>query len=376
MSQSLVALRGLPLLAAWLTLGLAMQDAHGAIAQVLEHAAAQQAAYSEAAQTRSELLADLYLAGELGAFLDQLDAFANDSSLNTIARERIVHDAIMLCSQALPQPGIRAYVTTLSDRKPTAYIWLYEGQHKVRMPLFDVGAAARFALRRWDELAASEVAALDLARGTTDYLTLWATDEASRQGILEALNQAETQQLQLQRDAIARALQNDASVDRLALIAATRLADKALFQTLAAFASPSSALRMLADVRTSLAPQDAFEVLRLASTRPAIASAAMLQMGHLASESPSVSSFLLQSLGDRDRGGSAAVALARLQDPAIASELGVILQSTGSLTTRRRAALALKLDNSPAANAELDKFVADPQSSAALKREVATWLAD
>ena len=371
MSQYFSALRRILFFAAWLTPALTPWDAR---AEVLDHAAAQQAAYSAAAQTRSQRLADLHRAGETDAFLDQLEAVAADGALDSIAKERVVHDAIMLCSHALPAPGIRSYVLGLSDRTPTAYIWLYEGQHKVRMPLFDVGAAARFALRRWDELAAGDVAALDLTLGTAEYLTLWA-NEASRPGILDAFEEAETPQLQLQREAVAAALETDPSIDQLASIAAWRLADKALFLELAARARPSVAVHMLADVRTSLAPRDAFEVLRLASMRPALASASVLQMGHLVAEWPTVASFLLQALGDREKGGSAAVALAKLEDPAIAGELGAILQSQGSLTARRRAALALRLDGSPAASAELHEF-ADTGSSEALRVEVSQWLAE
>lgn len=363
------------LLLSALILTLTMRGALGA-PPVLDQATARQASHSKDIETASLQLKDLYRAGEMEAFLDHLEALATDTSLHPVAKERLVHDAAMLCSQAPPTPAVRAYVATLADRTPATYVWLDEGHHQVTVPLFDVGAAARFALRRWDAMAVRDKTILDLARGATDYLAMRPTDEAGRQGMLEAFEQAQTRVLLQQRDAIATALRTDSSLDRIALVVARRLGDKALFLDLAALARPTWAVRMVADIRSNLAPQEAFEVLRAAGARPAISSAALLQMGPLAGESPVVAQYLLQSLGDREKGGSAAVALSRLKDPAIARELGSLLNSADGLVAKRRAVLALKLDGGPAALSELHKFVANPRASATVKQEVEKWLTD
>ena len=74
-------------------------------------------------------------------------------------------------------------------------------------------------------------------------------------------------------------------------------------------------------------------------------------------------------------GDSAAAALARIDDPGVTARLGTRLKDAKDETTRRRVALALRLNGSPAARDTLGRLVESKQGSPQLRKEVAAWLA-
>jgi hypothetical protein len=105
-----------------------------------------------------------------------------------------------------------------------------------------------------------------------------------------------------------------------------------------------------------------------------LASAATLQIGRLARESAQARSHLFEHLTDAEVADSAAAALASLHEPSVASELGRRLKTERREDVRRRLALALQLDGSPAARAELERFVEARSGSAQLRKDVSAWL--
>ena len=84
--------------------------------------------------------------------------------------------------------------------------------------------------------------------------------------------------------------------------------------------------------------------------------------------------FLFDAVTTPNIGPSAAAALAGLHDPAVSAELGRHLAGTRSEESRRLYVLALKLDATPAARAELERFVETHAGSAPLQKELRQWL--
>ena len=84
--------------------------------------------------------------------------------------------------------------------------------------------------------------------------------------------------------------------------------------------------------------------------------------------------FLFHSVSAPDIGPSAAAALAGLQDPTVSPDFGQRLAAAKSEELRRLLVLALRLDASPAAHAELERFAKTVAGSAQLQEEVRQWL--
>ena len=100
----------------------------------------------------------------------------------------------------------------------------------------------------------------------------------------------------------------------------------------------------------------------------------MLEIGKLARNDDAARRFLFDSVSAPDIGPSAAAALAALHDPAVSADLGRRLASVKSEESRRLLVLALRLDASPAARAELERFAKTDAGSAQLQKEVRQWL--
>ena len=100
----------------------------------------------------------------------------------------------------------------------------------------------------------------------------------------------------------------------------------------------------------------------------------MLEIGKLARNDAAARRFLFDSVSAPDIGPSAAAGLAALHDPMVSAELGRRLASAKSEELRRLLVLALRLDASAAARAELERFAITGAGSAQLREEVRQWL--
>ena len=76
---------------------------------------------------------------------------------------------------------------------------------------------------------------------------------------------------------------------------------------------------------------------------------------------------MLESLADPGIAPSAAAALGRLGDPAVSAEIGHRLGAARNDEERRALVLALRLDASPAARAELERFAREGGGSPAFR---------
>ncbi len=201
-----------------------------------------------------------------------------------------------------------------------------------------------------------------------------AASEAGRAGIADAFRAAPTAEIAAQRAAVAATLAQGGHVDALALIVAERLADGDLFAQLVDYADEPEALVALAAVRRVLDATQALETLVRASRRTDIASVAVLEAGRLAATDAAARRFLFEALADPGIAPSAAAALASLRDPGVSAEIGRRLALARADGERRLLVLALSLDGSPAARAELGRFARSGAGSPQLQAKTRRWL--
>ncbi len=320
---------------------------------------------------------------------DALASLRADSELDGLARDRLTVDILLSLASLRADAKTRSLVADLVDEKPRHHIWLLEGHHRSKVPIFDVGAAARFAQKQWLRGETRDQALATMARGETLDLSRWPTPggsesvasirgqragrDAIRDGIRDALLAASQESMLLHRDVAMRALSRDPYAGVFAAVIAERLNDDALFAAVLEYADHQSALALLTGLPDEIDQSRLLPLLQRASQRTDLASAAILQMGRLAKTRPDVQIWLIDQLGDPQTGGSAAAALARLNDPETAMQLGRILNTPAPERTARRALLALRLDGSDAARREIEKFLSAAGTHENLRKEAATW---
>jgi hypothetical protein len=345
-------------------------------ARVVDPASARQAISTPAVATRNAGLAALAAEGRATELAARLELIAHDAMLSDVAQEWLLDRGLHALARIEPSPAAHATVTRLSSRAPTVYTRADPDHGERATPLYDAGATARFVLQTWERQAARATAQRDLATRSTRALARFA-DAASdplRSGIADAFRAAPAAEVAAQRPAVAGALAQGRRVDALALIVAERLADRELFALLVDYADEREALAALSAARRALDPDSAVETLVRASRRADIASAAVLEAGRLAANDERARRFLFDALADPGIAPSAATALAALRDPGVSAEIGRRLSLARADGERRLLVLALSLDGSPAARAELDRFARSGAGSPQLQAKTRRWL--
>jgi hypothetical protein len=358
-------------------LALALAAGAAPAAQVVDPATARSAISTPVAVAQDGELAALAAAGRAGELAARLERIAHDATLPLVAREWLLDRGLHALARGAPTPAARDSIMRLAARGPVVYTRIDPDHGNRATPLYDTGATARFVLRQWDRAAARDAAALEIAAGRTAPVARFADPGASdavRAGIADAYRAAALAALAAQRAAVADALAAGRRVDELGLVVAGRLADAALFERVLGYADPPVALAAIPAATSAFDAGTALALLAQASRRADIASAATLAIGTLAREDAAARGFLLDAVTEPDVGPSAAAALARLGDPAVSAQVGRRLGSADDEAARRRLVLALKLDGSPAARAELERFAKSGAGSAPLRQEVTQWL--
>ena len=362
-----------------LALSLGGPSVHAA--RVVDPASARQAIANPAVMALDSELTSLARSKRATGLAAWLEAIARDPALTDIAREWLLDRGLHAIARITPTSEARAAVARLSARRPTVYTRVDPDHGERATPLYDAGATARFVLRNWDRGAAREAAQVDLATGTTAAVDRYTArgriegDDPVRAGTADAFRAAPLAQLPAQRAAISDSLDRGGHVDELGLILAERLADHDLFVHVFNTADEPVALAAVSSISGSLDAQSALSALVIASRREPIASAAVLEIGKLARNDAAARRFLFDSVSAPGIGPSAAAALAALHDPTISADLGRRLASAKSEELRRLLVLALRLDASPAAHAELERFAKTDAGSTQLQKEVRQWLA-
>lgn len=323
------------------------------------------------------VLADIGAAAKAGSASKLVGIAATIASfdLHPAARERLLRELALALASTAPNAESRDLIDQLARHAPGVRVWLHEGPHRIDVPLFDVAAAARYARRRWAEAAAHHDALIALQAADLTMLERFGTgDEAFRNGVVAALDEMANHRLLAWRDPILDALRNDSRAGRLALPLVLRFADVELAETLLRQGDAALLVHALPRIVAAMPETRQLELLQSALGRPELASAAMFQIGRLAVREERALELLLESIGDPASGGSAAAALASLDDPEVARRLGRKLEGGGSGLAERRALLALRLSGTPAAHESLERFMRSDTASGQLKNEARAWL--
>ena len=348
---------------------------------VVERGAAEKLSNTSRAAERSAELKSAANAGDTQLLISKTRAILDSQSLTPAEQEKLLYDAALALRQVPPDAAAKALVDDLKQVPAGVLIWHGEGNHRVAMPRYEVAAAAASAQSAWQRRTARIEAAskLEAGPGRFDALLTASTTLSAQQlaGIEDAFHTASDADLALWRESLLSGLKDNRKLDGLAAIVASRLADGALFEAVFADASEAVALSSLEAVRMQMPSGEALRLLTLAARRNGLASASLLQMGALARVDASARERLFTALADREHGGSAAAALASLDEVSVVAQLSDLLENSESDTIRRRALLALRLRRDTAAADALARWRQTPARSAegaALKAESAAWL--
>jgi hypothetical protein len=315
------------------------------------------------------------------AVVNELRDVLAAQTLDAVATEWLLDSGLHALRQLPVTPAARALAAELATRAPRVYARVEPEHRRGAAPLYDAGATARYVMREWARGEARVAAAQALDVGSTRTLDTWLAMDGSpraaavRDGLVDAWRAAGTSQLAGQRTAIVAAMRAGRDADRLALELAKRLRDPELYALVVEYSEPRIALAAVHGAARELDPAAALDVLGAAADREPVASAALLAIGKLAGDDGAARQLLFARLSDPVSGESAAAALARIDDPAVPAELGSRLGATSDEPTRRRVALALKLNDSASARAALGHLLDSKQGSPQLRKEVAAWLA-
>jgi hypothetical protein len=351
---------------------IAMPVMAPADAPVLEPGAARAEAHGPAAEALVARVVAATRDGDGAAIAEIATRILADATLAPAARERVLYECAMALAQLDASPAIRSLLDVLAVRPPEVRVWRDDDGQRIAKPLYDVAAAARYAARLQEERRVSTAALESIARGDEAALELYDT-QAGREtpparGVAQAFESAPVEQLRPYRDALMLSAAQSARAE-LAEIVARRLGDAALMQGVLVHAAPVPALAIVKTARATFPPADALDLLAAAAQRDDVASAALLEIGHLASRDTRARDLLFDALGDARRAGSAAAALAAAHDAQIAAYLRAWVLAQTDATLARRGILALRLDASEPARAELSRLAADPQLPAGLRAE-------
>jgi hypothetical protein len=350
--------------------------------EVVNGAAVQKAINQTTVQQATKRLDEFARRKSVGELVAELENLAEKTPSGTIEHEWLLDRGLHALASLQPTPAARAFAARIAQHTPQIFARLDPDHGAHVAPLYDPAATARFVLRNWERAHARNQALAALDAQQSSPLDRFAQNDAPievdaiKSGIADAYRAANIDALAQQRHAIIALLQGGARVDELAAIAAERLQDAELYRLVLNHADGAVALKQVRRVRRVLGEAAALDVLITASDRPEISSATVLEIGRIAQQDVRARDALMNKLDDAATGPSAAAALGGLQEANVVAALGRRLAADTSEPGRTHAALALKLNRSPAARAQLEQFLKSSSGSARLRNEVRAWLAD
>lgn len=353
----------------WAALSLLILSAWPTSGETLDEPAWQRIERSGAVTPyRSRLDAAARAADEAAALATLRDALG-DAKLSVAQREAVLHlGAVRLAS--LPGDPDEPLLRALATRPVTVWVLRDHDGHRVRLPAFDVAAAARVAQRerrverdaaRWAQILGKSS---PLAAGAPAMATLDAT------ALTRAVERADPKRLAERAAWLAAAARQDPALAPAALAAARRLDDTHWLAALAAQAPAPVALGAVTSLAAGIDPAARAAGVSAALARPPIASAAVLALAAPAREDAALLGFLIDLLDDPRHGASAAAALARTGDAAALARVAAELAIEADPQRAARLALALSLSHDPAAHDALRDYAASPGEPRALKEKL------
>ncbi len=252
-------------------------------------------------------------------------------SPDTPAREAILREAALALGQVDELADGRTVLESLVAYQARTMSWLEEGPHRIAIARYDVAAAARYSLARWDRAKQRHGTMVALLLGDPNALaqppsSLPGTRAASApEGVLAAIEQAPLDLLQAQRAYLLSALTERRSTRpfaaRAALACATRLHDLPLYLAALDAADSPTALQAVRQATVALTAHEALEVLRQATHRADVGSAALYAMAALRGQVHSADSELIAALDRPVLRSTAVSAIAAQTDPDLTAKL-------------------------------------------------------
>ncbi len=297
------------------------------------------------------LLLTSWLAGTAGAQTvpDTLaEARALAASAVEADSERRLDDIVRQLSTRRGDTRVRELLEELALRAPQVYVRHEEGHAMI--PLVDVGAAARAALRNWDRLAAFDRAMHAARTVQPDFVARYfAAGADARQGTVDAVAQMKPVSLLPYRADIAGAL-GQSGGDALAAAAALALGDAGLAADVIRRGSDNVVQRLIPRLPAAFGETAALQLLESALGNEFVASLALFQIDRL--QTKQADQTVWASLSDPELGGTAAAIIARRTDRDTTRRLIALMKTARAPLTRQRARLALTLSDDPLARAE------------------------
>jgi len=307
---------------------------------------------------------------------EAVEAVLAQPGLDDVAQESLRHELLVRMREFEPDASGIQFVTRLQDYESKVYVLHDEGPLPV--VVYPVASAARGTLSLWHRREVQRKASAALIAGDLSdlrYLEQPGTDEYA--GVLAALKEADP--LALAEVAQWLSVNSDRAdyYEARAITSLNRRDARAVAELLQSGRGPA-AMRLLRGVRAQFDANTAFDVLRTAAGNPAIGSPAVFEIDALRTSGLAnrVDDYLLDTLGDRALGATAATVVARRDDPRLLERVAATLAEP-QVTRRQqaRAVLALTLADSSYArraleNAATKGYLADP----GLQQEVTRWL--
>ena len=350
-----------------LALGLCVATAHAGT-RVLPP----DAVLVDATTTKPDAARLAIAAGEVLARVDAGDAegaFARLSAIADPVAFELAAARVVEALMARPRPAGERLLAKLEAIPVRVFHRHEETAADWFLPLVDVAARARSARRVIAANAARDAA---LAALTADPVATVVAASTSKRADDESMAAAIALLSQDKVDVLAAAVANrDATLASPPLVQlALRSAHAPVWMQALERAAPQDVLPLFAAVDTVLADADALAWLQAAAQDARYTSAAVMATGRLATTSREASAALDAYLGRTDTGPSAAAALALHAGPAFLADIDRRLAKTGDALRVQHLALALRLADTPAAEARLRALRDDPRLPAAAKAEL------
>lgn len=296
---------------------------------------------------RLEELYRLARAGDDTALLLQLESQSSREDLPAAARDYILYTfAISLgdLEAGSVGPAVFQYLESNSPRVRVPH----PDHPRVGVPLFNIPAAASGSRIRWhyDEARASGQRLMAL--GSTQWLTAYLDESpAGRQGMLDGLaNATATQTRQVGERALAGTDKRSERTE-VAARSALLLQDPDMLRSAILSGRGPALTAAIRDMHDLLTPHEVVSLAAaaIAASPPATAALIFAESAERLAGEVEMTELLFSTLPDPERGGAAAMALARNPNPEVRARL-LTLADDGDSLTGRRVQLALGLQAS------------------------------
>ncbi len=337
---------------------------------------AMKASSGPAFEARAEKIQNMVQSRDAVGLANLLAEFKSDTAVDPAVRERAIYESLKAAAVLSPDDRLRHLVDSLTGYHSETLIWTADHGHREYRPLFDIAVTARQVKRVWTENEARDQTAQAIGSRQLTVITQYPALSADQQrGVIEAFRNAARSELLPYGSALSDALADGMPVHEPAAVVAWKTTDTELLSRVLQSGPATLALQSLQAIEGAQWAGQRLPLLSLAAERPEIQSAAMLALGRLGATDPSATELLFSFLGT-PAGPSAAVALARADQPDVIDRLDQILRQSPHEQTRRHALLGLRMIDSPAARDALSAFARQPSAPADLVAEIPSWLRD